>query len=47
MLDVCAAPGGKSLLIADALLRAGGAGTGRVVALDLPGPRIERLKQRV
>ena len=47
VLDVCAAPGGKSLLIADALLRAGGAGTGRVVALDLPGPRIERLKQNL
>lgn len=47
VLDVCAAPGGKSLLIADALRRAGGAGTGRVVAVDLPGPRVERLKQNL
>ena len=47
VLDVCAAPGGKSLLIADTLLRVGGAGTGRVVAVDLPGPRIERLKQNL
>ena len=41
VLDVCAAPGGKSLAIADAM------GSGRVVAMDLPGPRIERLKQNL
>ncbi len=38
VLDVCAAPGGKSLAIADRM------GTGKVVACDLPGPRIDRLK---
>jgi 16S rRNA (cytosine967-C5)-methyltransferase len=37
VLDLCAAPGGKSLAIADAM------GSGRVVAMDLPGSRIERL----
>jgi len=37
VLDACAAPGGKSLAIADAM------GSGRLVALDLPGPRIDRL----
>lgn len=41
VLDACAAPGGKSLAIADAM------GAGRVVALDLPGPRIDRLKQNL
>jgi 16S rRNA (cytosine967-C5)-methyltransferase len=41
VLDACAAPGGKSLAIADAM------GSGRVVALDLPSPRIERLKQNL
>jgi len=41
VLDACAAPGGKSLAIADAM------GAGRVVAMDLPGPRIERLKQNL
>ena len=41
VLDACAAPGGKSLAIADAM------GAGRVVSLDLPGPRIERLKQNL
>ncbi|MBC8040453.1 MAG: RsmB/NOP family class I SAM-dependent RNA methyltransferase [Opitutaceae bacterium] len=42
VLDACAAPGGKSLAIADAM-----GGSGRVVALDLPSPRIERLKQNL
>ena len=41
ILDACAAPGGKSLAISDAM------GAGRVVALDLPSPRIERLKQNL
>ena len=41
VLDACAAPGGKSLAIADAM------GAGRVVAIDLAGPRIERLKQNL
>ncbi len=56
VLDVCAAPGGKSLLIADTM------GAGRVVAMDLPvpdefinaravpgkpSPRIERLKENL
>lgn len=41
VLDACAAPGGKSLAIADAM------GSGRVVALDLPGARIERLQQNL
>ncbi len=51
VLDACAAPGGKSLLIADTMkvgLPAGTtAGAGRVIALDLPGPRIDRLKQNL
>lgn len=37
VLDACAAPGGKSLLIADTLQQ------GKVIAMDLAGPRIERL----
>lgn len=41
VLDACAAPGGKSLAISDAM------GAGRVVALDLAGPRIDRLKQNL
>lgn len=51
VLDACAAPGGKSLLIADTMKAGAPAGTttgaGRVVALDLPGPRIDRLKQNL
>ncbi|MFM1852084.1 MAG: hypothetical protein RIS54_1768 [Verrucomicrobiota bacterium] len=45
VLDLCAAPGGKAVAVADALA-AGGAG-GQVVALDLPGPRIDRLKRNL
>jgi len=41
VLDLCAAPGGKSLLIADAL------GSGRIVAMDLPASRIDRLKENL
>jgi 16S rRNA (cytosine967-C5)-methyltransferase len=41
VLDLCAAPGGKSLAIADTL------GSGQVVAVDLPGVRVERLKENL
>ncbi len=41
VLDACAAPGGKSLLIADKIQR------GQVVALDLPTARIDRLTQNL
>jgi 16S rRNA (cytosine967-C5)-methyltransferase len=41
VLDLCAAPGGKSLLIADALV------SGRVVSMDLPDARIDRLKENL
>ncbi|HEX2854995.1 MAG TPA: RsmB/NOP family class I SAM-dependent RNA methyltransferase [Opitutaceae bacterium] len=41
VLDLCAAPGGKSLLIADRMK------TGRLVAIDLPSPRIDRLKENM
>jgi 16S rRNA (cytosine967-C5)-methyltransferase len=41
VLDLCAAPGGKSLLIADTMK------TGKLVAIDLPGPRINRLKENL
>ena len=41
VLDACAAPGGKSLLIADALKN------GKVIAMDLPGTRIDRLKENL
>lgn len=59
VLDVCAAPGGKSLLIADAMGAAvTGVSAGRVVAMDLPpaqaelagtrpSPRLERLKENL
>ena len=51
VLDLCAAPGGKSLLIADAMKRArppeGSTGVGRLVAVDLPGSRIDRLKENL
>jgi 16S rRNA (cytosine967-C5)-methyltransferase len=41
VLDLCAAPGGKSLLIVDAMK------SGRIVALDLPTARIDRLKENL
>ncbi len=41
VLDGCAAPGGKSLLIADTMRR------GKVIAMDLPGARIERLAENL
>jgi 16S rRNA (cytosine967-C5)-methyltransferase len=41
VLDLCAAPGGKSLLIVDALE------TGRIVAMDVPTSRIDRLKENL
>ena len=48
VLDGCAAPGGKSLLIADMMKPpAGSAVVGKVVAMDLPGPRIDRLKENL
>ncbi|MBE2215705.1 MAG: RNA methyltransferase [Opitutaceae bacterium] len=42
VLDVCAAPGGKTLQLAEAA----GPG-GRVVAVDLPGLRLERLRENL
>lgn len=51
VLDLCAAPGGKSLLIADRMAAerpaAATAPAGRLVAVDLPGPRIARLKENL
>lgn len=41
LIDLCAAPGGKALLIADAMK------TGRLVAVDLPSARIDRLKENL
>jgi 16S rRNA (cytosine967-C5)-methyltransferase len=41
VIDLCAAPGGKSLLIADRMK------SGRLVAMDIPGARIERLKENL
>ncbi len=43
ILDLCAAPGGKSWLLAQ---RIGGAGSG-LVCVDLPGRRLERLRQNL
>ncbi len=42
VLDVCAAPGGKTLQLAEAVGAAG-----RVVAVDLPGPRMQRLRDNL
>lgn len=41
VLDACAAPGGKSLLIADALQ------SGKIIAVDVPGARIARLAENL
>ena len=41
VLDLCAAPGGKSLLIADTMK------AGKVIAMDVPGARIDRLKENL
>lgn len=41
VLDLCAAPGGKALLISDAMT------TGRLVAVDLPSSRIDRIKENL
>jgi 16S rRNA (cytosine967-C5)-methyltransferase len=41
IIDLCAAPGGKSVLIADMMK------SGRLVAVDLPGARIDRLKENL
>ena len=45
VLDLCAAPGGKSLLIADTMTAK--VPGGQIVALDLPSPRIDRLKENL
>lgn len=47
LLDACAAPGGKSLQIADAMSTGGEKSSGRIVALDLPGARIDRLMENL
>jgi 16S rRNA (cytosine967-C5)-methyltransferase len=41
VLDLCASPGGKSLLIADTM------GEGRLVAWDLPTARIDRMEENL
>jgi len=49
VLDGCASPGGKSLLMAD-IMKAHSTGSGpagKIVAMDLPGPRIARLKENL
>lgn len=49
ILDLCAAPGGKSLMIADRLTQASGEAKAKstLVAVDLPGSRIDRLKENL
>ena len=51
VLDLCAAPGGKSLLIADTMKpnspATQPAGRGQLVAVDVPGSRIDRLKENL
>ncbi len=44
VLDLCAAPGGKSLMLADAL---GEDESGLLVCVDRPGPRIEQLDENL
>ena len=41
VLDLCAAPGGKTLLIADRMKK------GKLVAFDLPGQGMERLRENL
>jgi 16S rRNA (cytosine967-C5)-methyltransferase len=41
VLDVCAAPGGKSLMIADRMK------VGKLIAIDVPGARIKRLAENL
>jgi len=41
LFDGCAAPGGKALFMADLM------GRGRIVAWDLPGTRLDRLKENL
>lgn len=45
VLDLCAAPGGKSMIIGDTVAARGGGG--QLVAIDQPGVRIDRLKQNL
>jgi len=50
VLDACASPGGKSLQIADLLksrTAASGGLEGRLIAIDLPGARIDRLRENL
>jgi len=50
VLDLCAAPGGKSLMIADAMAAGATPGVktpGHLVAIDQPGPRVDRLKENL
>jgi 16S rRNA (cytosine967-C5)-methyltransferase len=42
LLDLCAAPGGKTLQLAEGVGR-----TGRVTAVDLPGARLDRLRENL
>jgi len=42
VLDLCAAPGGKAFDLARQM-----AGQGQIVAVDLPGPRIGRLRENL
>lgn len=48
IIDTCSAPGGKSVAIADLLASQGTAAKGTLlVSLDLPGKRIDRLKENL
>lgn len=42
ILDLCAAPGGKSRLIAKRM-----SGSGHLIAVEKPGPRVERLRENL